>query len=171
MQIHELKKEYKTKKAKRIGRGGKRGTFSGKGSKGQRSRAGAKIRPAVYDLIIKIPKKRGVKNKPIKRTDLALFNLNIIEKYYHDGEIVSPQTLLAKGLINKRNSKMPIVKILGQGNLTKKVSFKKCHFSKQALAKIQPKVLNSKINSSEKITLEKSPSLKKKNNNNFKKEK
>jgi len=45
MQLHQLKPKNKLKKAKRIGRGGKRGTYSGKGIKGQRSRAGAKIRP------------------------------------------------------------------------------------------------------------------------------
>jgi len=143
MQIHELKKEYKTKKSKRIGRGGKRGTYSGKGQKGQKSRAGANIRPAVYDLIIKIPKKRGVKNKSIKKEYLVLINLDIIEKNYHDGEIVSPQTLLQKDLINKKSGVMPVVKILGRGNLTKKIIFKKCLFSNQALAKLKNENKNS----------------------------
>jgi len=147
MQIHELKKEYKTKKSKRIGRGGKRGTYSGKGQKGQKSRAGANIRPAVYDLIIKIPKKRGVKNKSIKKEYLVLINLDIIEKNYHDGEIVSPQTLLQKDLIRKKSGVMPIIKILGRGNLTKKVTFKKCLFSNQALTKLK----NENKNSLEKI--------------------
>lgn len=147
MQIHELKKEYKTKKSKRIGRGGKRGTYSGKGQKGQKSRAGANIRPAVYDLIIKIPKKRGIKNKSIKKEYISLINLDIIEKNYHDGEIVSPQTLLQKDLIRKKSGVMPIIKILGRGNLTKKVTFKKCLFSNQALTKLK----NENKNSLEKI--------------------
>lgn len=147
MQIHELKKEYQTKKSKRIGRGGKRGTYSGKGQKGQKSRAGANIRPAVYDLIIKIPKKRGIKNKSIKKEYISLINLDIIEKNYHDGEIVSPQTLLQKDLIRKKSGVMPIIKILGRGNLTKKVTFKKCLFSNQALTKLK----NENKNSLEKI--------------------
>jgi len=136
MQLHELKKEYKTKKSKRVGRGGKRGTYSGKGSKGQKARAGAKIRPAVYDLIIKIPKKRGVKHKSIAEKPV-LINFDIIEKYYQEGDTISPQTLFEKGLIKKRGGVLPKVKILGRGNLTKKLIFKKCQFSQQALAKIK----------------------------------
>ncbi len=134
MQLHELKKEYKTKKPKRVGRGGKRGTYSGRGSKGQKARAGAKIRPAVYDLIIKIPKKRGVKHKSITQKPV-LINLDVIEKHYHEGEIVSPQTLFEKGLVEKKAGALPKVKILGRGDLTKKLTFKKCQFSQQALAK------------------------------------
>jgi large subunit ribosomal protein L15 len=59
MQLHEIKPIHKLKKKKRIGRGGKRGTYCGKGIKGQTSRAGARIRPEIRDLIKKIPKKRG----------------------------------------------------------------------------------------------------------------
>jgi len=62
MQLHELQPDHKSKTKKRIGRGGKRGTFSGKGVKGQKSRAGRKIRPATRDLIQQIPKLRGAKN-------------------------------------------------------------------------------------------------------------
>jgi large subunit ribosomal protein L15 len=59
MQLHEIQPCQKQKTKKRIGRGGKRGTYSGKGMKGQKSRAGAKIRPEVRDLIKKTPKLRG----------------------------------------------------------------------------------------------------------------
>lgn len=59
MQLHQIQPLHKPKGKKRIGRGGKRGTYSGKGIKGQSSRAGAKIRPEIRDLIKKIPKKRG----------------------------------------------------------------------------------------------------------------
>jgi len=62
MQLHELKPDHKNKTKKRIGRGGKRGTFSGKGVKGQKSRAGRKIRPGTRDLIQQIPKLRGARN-------------------------------------------------------------------------------------------------------------
>ncbi|MCS6788951.1 MAG: uL15 family ribosomal protein [Patescibacteria group bacterium] len=84
MRFHELKVK-KQKNKKRIGRGGKRGTYSGRGQKGQKSRAGRRIRPAERDIIIRLPKLRGFKNKPnkkpktIKITDLInkvkLFNI------------------------------------------------------------------------------------------------
>lgn len=138
MQLHELKKEYKTKKAKRVGRGGKRGTYSGRGLKGQKSRAGAKIRPAIYDLIIKIPKKRGIKNKPLKEKPIAI-NLDILNKYFKAGEVVSPQTLFEKGLIEKKKGKFPKIKILGRGELNRKLIFKKCYFSQEALKKVKIK--------------------------------
>jgi large subunit ribosomal protein L15 len=48
-----------------VGRGGKRGTTAGRGQKGQKSRAGRRIRPAVRDLLLRLPKKRGFKNKPV----------------------------------------------------------------------------------------------------------
>lgn len=61
MQLHQIKKTKSSKKKKRIGRGGKKGTYCGKGIKGQKSRAGAKIRPEIRDFIKKIPKVRGYK--------------------------------------------------------------------------------------------------------------
>src|SRR3989338_6993543 len=63
MKLHELTSSgHKGKK--RIGRGGKRGTTSGRGKKAQRSRAGRRIRPAFRDLLIRLPKRRGFRNKP-----------------------------------------------------------------------------------------------------------
>lgn len=59
MQLHEIHPTHKLKGKKRIGRGGKRGTYSGKGIKGQNSRAGAKVRPEMRDVIKKTPKLRG----------------------------------------------------------------------------------------------------------------
>lgn len=64
MQLHEVVPIHKNKSKKRIGRGGKRGTYSGRGMKGQKSRAGHKIRPAIRDLIQRTPKLRGAKNQP-----------------------------------------------------------------------------------------------------------
>lgn len=63
MQIHELS-SIKSKNKKRIGRGGKRGTTSGRGTKGQKSRAGHVIKPALRELVLRIPKRRGFRNKP-----------------------------------------------------------------------------------------------------------
>lgn len=65
MQLHQLPK-LKLKFRKRVGRGGKRGTTSGRGQKGQKSRAGHRIRPAARDLILRLPKKRGFRNKPVR---------------------------------------------------------------------------------------------------------
>ncbi|MDE2144662.1 MAG: hypothetical protein KGJ01_01695 [Patescibacteria group bacterium] len=67
MQLHELSPLHKNKEEKRIGRGGKRGTFSGRGTKGQRARAGHRIRPAERDLIQHMPKLRGTRNKGVAR--------------------------------------------------------------------------------------------------------
>ena len=62
MQLHTLHAATKRRPTKRVGRGGKRGTTSGKGTKGQRSRSGHRIRPAARDLVLKFPKLRGVGN-------------------------------------------------------------------------------------------------------------
>lgn len=59
MQLHELQPKHKLKKQKRIGRGGKRGTYSGRGIKGQKSRAGRKLKPAIREFIKRYPKLRG----------------------------------------------------------------------------------------------------------------
>lgn len=116
MQLHEIKIKYK--KAKRIGRGGKRGTTSGRGQKGQKSRAGRRIRPAVRDLIIRIPKQRGFKNKPVSEKPLIL-NLRDIQKIKSglaplDFKI-NPETLKKIGYLpeNFRGK----IKLLGKGKI------------------------------------------------------
>ena len=62
MMIHELPSIKK--RAQRIGRSGKRGSYSGRGVKGQKSRSGRRLRPAERDLILRIPKMRGFANAP-----------------------------------------------------------------------------------------------------------
>jgi large subunit ribosomal protein L15 len=64
MQLHQLQPITKKKAEKRVGRGGKRGTYSGRGLKGQKARAGRKIRPAIRDYIQKLPKIKGAKRIP-----------------------------------------------------------------------------------------------------------
>ncbi|MBI3335133.1 MAG: hypothetical protein HY001_01370 [Candidatus Portnoybacteria bacterium] len=59
MQLHQISPLHKPKRAKRIGRGGKRGTYSGRGVKGQKARAGGRIRPQLRDFMMKVPKLRG----------------------------------------------------------------------------------------------------------------
>ncbi|MDP3004364.1 MAG: uL15 family ribosomal protein, partial [Candidatus Azambacteria bacterium] len=90
MQLHRLKPVHKLKRKKRIARGGKRGGYSGRGIKGQKSRAGAKIRPAIRDLMMKFPKKRGRAKHAFKSlfSKPAILNLEDIEKNFKDGEIV-----------------------------------------------------------------------------------
>lgn len=63
MQLHELKPKHKRKKRKRVGRGGKRGTYSGRGIKGQKARAGRRLKPVIRELIKRYPKLRGYKFK------------------------------------------------------------------------------------------------------------
>jgi len=129
MQLHELKPKHKSKKKKRIGRGGKRGTYSGRGMKGQKARAGRGPRPAIRDFIKKIPKKRGYKFKSIGKKP-QIVNLEKIEKHFSAGEKVTPETLLKKGLIAKVKVKIPVVKILGKGKLSKKLTIEGCKMSK-----------------------------------------
>jgi len=131
MQLHEIKSTNRNKKKKRIGRGGKRGTYSGKGIKGQKSRAGHKIRPEIRDFIKKIPKKRGYRNKPIFLKP-QIVNLRDLEKNFKEGDIISPETLVKAGLIAKISNRIPEVKILGAGKLTKKLEIKNCKTSESA---------------------------------------
>jgi large subunit ribosomal protein L15 len=132
MQLHQLKPKVKKRKIKRIGRGGKRGGYSGRGIKGQKSRAGRKIRPQWRDILKKLPKKRGYRSPSLKEKP-AVVNLDIIEKNFKDDEKVSPQTLAEKGIIRKKEAK---VKILGNGEITKKIIVENCDISKSAKAKI-----------------------------------
>lgn len=129
MQLYQVKPIHSQKNKKRVGRGGKRGTYSGKGSKGQLSRAGRKLRPEIRDFIKKIPKKRGYRFKSFA-VKPQVVNLKDLEKKYNNGEIVSPETLLEKGLIVKVNNKISDVKILGDGELKKKLKVKNCRMSK-----------------------------------------
>jgi large subunit ribosomal protein L15 len=130
MQLHQIKPIHKPKKKKRVGRGGKRGTYSGRGVKGQKARAGRKIRPEIRDFIKKIPKKRGYKFKAKPKPQII--KLKDLEEHFKEEEIVSPETLLKKGLIAKVKGRMPEVKILGKDKLTKKLKIKDCRISKSA---------------------------------------
>jgi len=129
MQLHQVKPIHSSKRKKRVGRGGKRGTYSGRGIKGQRARAGHKIRPEIRDFIKKIPKKRGYRFKSF-RPKPEIVNLRDLEKYFQEGEVVSPQTLLEKGLIGRIKGRVPEVKILGSGELKKKLIIENCQMSK-----------------------------------------
>jgi large subunit ribosomal protein L15 len=128
MQLYQVKPKNIQKNKKRVGRGGKRGTYSGKGLKGQLSRAGRKLRPEIRDFVKKIPKKRGYDFQSFQ-VKPQIVNLKDLEEKYKDGEIVSPETLIEKGLIVKVNKRIPEVKILGEGKLTKKLKVENCKMS------------------------------------------
>lgn len=131
MQIHELKKNTANRKARRVGRGGKRGKTSGRGTKGQKARAGRKMRPEWRDIIKKLPKRRGHgKNRsrtvnPTRIKPVAV-SLEKIALAFKNGETVTRELLLERGLISKHKGKMPTVKILGNGSLDKKINISGC---------------------------------------------
>ncbi|MBI3420615.1 MAG: uL15 family ribosomal protein [Candidatus Sungbacteria bacterium] len=114
MQLHTLKSTTQNRRKKRVGRGGKRGTFSGRGTKGLGARAGGKFRPEERDILKRIPKLRGYKFKSFRSRPVAI-NFPALQKVFKPGEEVSPQTLVAKGLLRKQEGKFPVVKILGLG--------------------------------------------------------
>lgn len=139
MKLHELKKDKAAKKvATRIGRGGKRGTTSGRGQKGQKSRSGRKMRPAERDLIIRIPKLRGFRHSPVTDVNLVL-NLSDLDKKFKTGSkvgaIVEMESLKAVGLVPKRYTGK--IKILGNGELTIPISIRGLKISKSAKEKIE----------------------------------
>ncbi len=122
-----------------VGRGGKRGKTSGRGGKGQTARAGNKRRPELRDFIKRIPKLRGRgvnSNKSIS-TFVVPVNLSDIEAKFQNGSIVNPKTLVEAGIVNTFNGKIPSIKILATGEITKKLSFENCVISASAKAKIE----------------------------------
>jgi large subunit ribosomal protein L15 len=108
------------KKKKRIGRGNASGTgtYSGRGLKGQKSRAGSgkgKLkRLGMKQNLLKIPKVRGFKSLYPKN---QVVNLDTINENFKDNDLINPEVLFAKKLITKKNQ---AVKILGNGSLNLK---------------------------------------------------
>jgi len=140
MQLHELRPIHKLKKPKRIGRGGKRGTYSGRGIKGQGSRAGRKFKPVIRELIKKYPKLRGYRTKSKfknPKSKAVVLNLGFLERKFNPGETISPQSLLEKGIIRRMGGRVPQVKILGEGNTKKSLIIEGCKVSKSAKEKIE----------------------------------
>lgn len=136
MQTHNLKRRTPNKDSQQVGRSGTRGKTSGRGHKGQKSRAGHRIRPEIRDQIKKLPKLRGynfasIQNKP------AVVNLSLLEKNFKEGDVVSPIILLDKKLIKREGGKMPVVKILGTGEITKKITLENVVFSDTAKQKFE----------------------------------
>jgi large subunit ribosomal protein L15 len=136
MQLNQLKPIHKKKRAKRIGRGGKRGTYSGRGMKGQRSRAGRRLKPAIRELIKRYPKLRGYKFKK-QELKVATINIETLERKFKTGEEIIPKILLERKLIRRIKGRLPQVKILGKGKLTKKLTVEGCQVSKKAKEQIE----------------------------------
>ena len=136
MQIHNLQRKNKNKKSRIVGRGGKRGKTSGRGTKGQNARAGHKKRPEIRDIIKKLPKKRGYKFSSIKIKP-KIVNLQTIEKFYLDKQIVSPATLVENKILSRASGKLPKVKILGKGELKKKINIQGCLVSRSVKIAIE----------------------------------
>ena len=132
MQLHTLQPATKRKKGKRIGRGGKRGTYSGRGIKGQRARSGHKIRPASRDLLIRIPKLRGSRNKSL-RDKTAVVHVGDLEKKIKGGT-VNRAALEEARLIRKSVAR---VKILGDGEITRALKVEGLEVSESARKKIE----------------------------------
>ncbi len=136
MQIHNLKPTTKNKTKKRIGRGGKRGTYSGKGLKGQKSRAGRKMRPEMRDIIKKIHKKRGYRFSSFKPAHRVV-SLGVISKLYSDGETVSPRSLADKKIIQEKKIGRVPIKILANGSLDKNIIISGCEVSKNVKVAVE----------------------------------
>lgn len=132
--LHEIKPLHPGKTKKRIGRGGKRGDNSGTGHKGQKSRAGHKMNPALHEMLIRIPKLRGFKNKPLFPKAMGV-NVGSIDAKMTD-MVITLESLVAAGLVRKSQKD---VKILGNGEVTKKFTVKGLAISKTAKEKIEAK--------------------------------
>ncbi len=132
MQFHELKTKFNKRRKKRVGRGGKRGTTSGKGQKGQKARSGHRIRPAERDVISKLPKLRGVKNKS-KIAPAVEINVGDLVRMAVGGR-VDKKILLEKGAIKKFSQR---VKVLSNGEVKGAVTLDGISVSAGAKAKIE----------------------------------
>jgi large subunit ribosomal protein L15 len=133
------------KKRKRVGRGGARGGTSGRGHKGQNARSGGPkgrgFEGGQTPLQRRLPK-RGFTNASFSK-EVALVNVRNLERAFADGEEVNVQVLISKGLIKPKRSeqrdlkKGTIVKILGDGELTKKLTVSANSFSASAIKAIE----------------------------------
>ena len=138
MKLHELRpSEGAFKTSKRLGRGtgSGLGKTSGKGHKGQNARSGGGVRPGFeggqLPLFRRLPK-RGFSNAMFK-VEYATINVSDLEKF-EDGAVVTPELLKEMGILKKQ---LAGVKVLGNGELTKKLTVKANKFSATAVEKIE----------------------------------
>lgn len=138
MKLHELKyNDGAVKNANRVGRGTSSGNgkTSGRGQKGQNSRSGGGVRLGFEGgqnpLFRKVPK-RGFNNYNFK-VKYAVINVSDLNKF-EDGTEITPELLKDMGLVKKQ---LDGIKVLGNGELTKKLTVKASMFSKTAKEKIE----------------------------------
>lgn len=139
MELKDLHPAEGSRKArKRVGRGAGSGTgkTAGRGLNGQKSRAGGGkgvgFEGGQTPLARRLPKLPGFRN--INRVEYLPVNVSRIEKYYEAGEVVDGESLAAKGIIKKSTA---LVKVLGDGEITKAVTVKVDKVSATANAKIE----------------------------------
>jgi large subunit ribosomal protein L15 len=125
------------KDRKRVGRGdgSGHGTYSGRGCKGQKSRAGFRMRPGFeggqLPLIKRLPRKRGFTN--IFRTEYSIVNLGSLSTFAAGSEVTA-EALVAAGII--KSTQQP-VKVLAQGGIDRPLTVKANRFSAAARAQIE----------------------------------
>ena len=134
MKVHDLKPAPGSRRAKRrVGRGigGKGGKTAGRGTKGQGARDNVKpgFEGGQLPLTQRIPKLKGFKN-PF-RVEYNVINLDTLEEF--EGDTVSPETLRAAGLVHKHG----LVKVLGRGELNRRLQVSAHAFSRSAVAAIE----------------------------------
>ena len=138
MRLESLPKTKELKNTKRVGRGpgSGMGKTSTHGEKGQKSRSGVSIsawfQGGQSPLYRRLPK-RGFKNTRFE-TKYAVINLSDLDKYFNDGDVVTPEVLKEKGIIKKQ---LNGVKVLANGTLTKKLTVTANRFSSIAVTKIE----------------------------------
>ncbi len=138
MKLHELSPAAgSSKKAWRKGRGAGSGNgkTAGRGHKGQNARTGGGVRPGFeggqIPLYRRLPK-RGFTNDMFKK-EYAIINVEALEKF-NDGDTVSVETLMENGIVKKE---LCGLKVLGRGEITKKLTVKATIFSAGAKEKIE----------------------------------
>lgn len=127
MSLTELFKNETFKKSKRVGRGiaAGGGKTAGRGTKGQKARTGSGNKTSAWfeggqtPLFRRIAKRRGFRHH---QPEVTIITTTIINRFYQDGEIVSPETLLEKKIIRKNAVTRPI-KVLKRSELQPKVTF------------------------------------------------
>ena len=138
MKLNELQKSPEAKSRKRIGRGpgSGMGKTATKGQKGQKSRSGVSIsawfQGGQTPLYRRVPK-RGFNNARFT-TVYATINLSDLNKFFNDGDEVTPEILKERGIIKKQ---LDGIKVLGNGELEKKITVKANRFSSTAVTKIE----------------------------------
>jgi len=140
MQLSTLKNTHrKEKPSKRVGRGigSGKGKTCCRGTKGMKARSGYKKRWGTEGGQLPVYRKIPVRGFSRGRFQDEGFTINVglLEVYYQDGDVVSLQTLRDKGILSQKEK--PIIKILGNGELTKKLTVEVHAVSKTAEEKLQ----------------------------------